>query len=1317
MRFRFSPDAPNEWAEAARLARRMIELAPQKPEGQRCLGMALLGLDQFDEAKAVFEKLIATEPTDEDSYFLLADALARRGKPQEEWRRYIDQAVANNASSWSVHLKAYQFFAAQGDADSAKKSLARALEVGGKEPEVLFAAAIAEEREGRLEPAREGFQKLREANPADPSSYVALARLKRRGGDVEGALSILRDGLLQVKNAKAEIAFQIADTLLDQGRLRDAEEQLDQLRSLAPGTPPLALLEGQQAIAEGKLYAARAQLERAGKGFELAVRASPPLAQARLVVGRRYAMLMESWRLLGKCYMLLGTCYGRLGEPGAARDTLAEALRFWPASVSARTALAQALLATGEFDAAAQQAELATKVADEQGRKDPDAWLTLASALRALSQSKRAAPGLLDKAIAAATKAAELRPRPDALILLAQLHLDAGKPSLAEGVLRRQVADPKDALQLQVARVTLFAASKPPDLAKAKQEHADAVQKHGDKIELRLLRPFLLGPGATFEAKEKCLLDVLGKASASDAPRIRAALATLYVSRVQPEKAIEQLKAIAQAEPGNAAVRNALLELAFEAGLDKLAPPVIEELARIEGESSPNVVCYQAEYDLTTAKPEAMFGVAGEVAGRLQKLLEQSPTWRAWALLGDARKLQGKLSEATNSYQAAFRANPRFVRTGLPLVRSLNESERYEEAAVVLDRLTSLDAQSPALLDLQLDQFRRRHDLEGAIQLMKNRLALQPQNAAILVTLGDMHLARRNFPEAEKHLRNALQSSPKNPGIVDRLVFLLKQTQREDEALKLCNEFIAAQPDKPVGYLSRSRHHRLSGRPEKAAEDLERALALVPPKDAAARKQILIGLGNVSLERGDTDAALDWHRKAAALEPPGSDARKFFVERLLRAGRQAHITEAESLVAALLKEAPNDPHAHLLNARIAALDPETFPLAKQHCARAIELAPKMAQPHSVLSTIHEAEGDLRRATEEASRAVSCEPDSFPTLLQYARLLRLQRQLTEARAILEKAIRLDPGDLRGLLAQAELARAEAGPDAAIALLKKALADSEAGGKTPASATLRLNLAWYLWKAGKDTEAEAELREACKLAANSLDTLSALARFLEERKRYDETDRLLDEAARTSSQANAAPVTLLRAEILLARRRGPTDLDAAERHARQALATQPGSSTAFRILADVAAARNDTKSAEGLYREALKHNSRNAQAANNLAWLLSKAGRHQEALPLARRAAGLEEGNPEFHGTLGEVFYQLGEFAQAERAFGRCIEIDTKNVRALSRLGLTLAKLGKRQAAKDALDRALQADGGTVKLTEDQRNEIRQALERLAQARQP
>ena len=89
-------------------------------------------------------------------------------------------------------------------------------------------------------------------------------------------------------------------------------------------------------------------------------------------------------------------------------------------------------------------------------------------------------------------------------------------------------------------------------------------------------------------------------------------------------------------------------------------------------------------------------------------------------------------------------------------------------------------------------------------------------------------------------------------------------------------------------------------------------------------------------------------------------------------------------------------------------------------------------------------------------------------------------------------------------------------------------------------------------------------------------------------------------------------------------------------------------------------------------------------------LLAAGRLDEAYG-ALQTALIGNESPELLMALGEVEVKRGRLASARNAFRRAVEADPENDRAWSSVGLIAARLDDRGGAKEALDKALQANG--------------------------
>ncbi len=81
-------------------------------------------------------------------------------------------------------------------------------------------------------------------------------------------------------------------------------------------------------------------------------------------------------------------------------------------------------------------------------------------------------------------------------------------------------------------------------------------------------------------------------------------------------------------------------------------------------------------------------------------------------------------------------------------------------------------------------------------------------------------------------------------------------------------------------------------------------------------------------------------------------------------------------------------------------------------------------------------------------------------------------------------------------------------------------------------------------------------------------------------------------------------------------------------------------------------------------------------------------------LARKAAELHPHQPEFHMMLGTSLHNQGKARAAEQAYGACLRIDPKNVRALINLGSLQISAGQPAAGLAAIDAALHLDPGNV-----------------------
>src|SRR5262249_13234608 len=118
------------------------------------------------------------------------------------------------------------------------------------------------------------------------------------------------------------------------------------------------------------------------------------------------------------------------------------------------------------------------------------------------------------------------------------------------------------------------------------------------------------------------------------------------------------------------------------------------------------------------------------------------------------------------------------------------------------------------------------------------------------------------------------------------------------------------------------------------------------------------------------------------------------------------------------------------------------------------------------------------------------------------------------------------------------------------------------------------------------------------------------------------------------------------------------------------------------------KGDIRKAQEAYEKVLAQQPRFAQAANNLAWIYSEHGGDKEqALQLGQTAKQAGPETPHVSDTLGWILYKRGVY---QRALGLIRESAAKlpdNATIQYHLGMTYYRLGDKEAARQALGKAL------------------------------
>jgi tetratricopeptide (TPR) repeat protein len=265
--------------------------------------------------------------------------------------------------------------------------------------------------------------------------------------------------------------------------------------------------------------------------------------------------------------------------------------------------------------------------------------------------------------------------------------------------------------------------------------------------------------------------------------------------------------------------------------------------------------------------------------------------------------------------------------------------------------------------------------------------------------------------------------------------------------------------------------------------------------------------------------------------------------------------------------------------------------------------------------------------------------------------------------------------------------------------------EADGNHPAALSL-------LWAAAGAAPADADILDRLGEALERIGALDAA---------IDAYERALQRRADFSRAMNGLVVALAKAG------RGAE----AVRRAQGWVAAKPADSARLFTLG-LAQSEQDVDAAMRTLRQVIARKPDHALAHYNLALLLKREDRVEDAIASARRAASID-GRPETHLALGSLYFQQADFAQAAASLEAAIAADRRSVDAWILLGAVQKARGDLPRAAGALRRAIairpeswtahaalatvltlagDADGGRRESSEAERRRIDDQRERAA-----
>ncbi|MGC2248332.1 MAG: tetratricopeptide repeat protein, partial [Terriglobales bacterium] len=438
----------------------------------------------------------------------------------------------------------------------------------------------------------------------------------------------------------------------------------------------------------------------------------------------------------------------------------------------------------------------------------------------------------------------------------------------------------------------------------------------------------------------------------------------------------------------------------------------------------------------------------------------------------------------------------------------------------------------------------------------------------------------------------------KDPVVKKDYIQLLIMRDRLDDARKLNDEILKAQPGDPAAAIYKAEIEISSGKPNDAVDTLQ-AVLKNDPDNAVAHYQLGMAfnqMGNPQRAEGE------WH-DAVRLRPEIIEAHSALAQAAIRRGdAPALAQEADQIIA--LQPAASD--GYMLRG-MADTAQKQFPSAEHYLNQAVERGPKNPVVYVQL-------GILRMA---------------------------QNQLDEARKAYQQALDLDPNSTDALLGLANIDVLQKQPDKAVALIEEQV------GKYPNNSGFHVMLgdALQTWK--KDPAgAEAEFKRAADLNKNNVNAFEKLGivqTLLGSR----------DAALQTyleGSQNNPKEIKFY--ELAGAIYMDSRDWDRAKQMFQKALALQPDDALSSNNLAYVMLQQGgNVDMALAMAQTARRQLPNNPSSADTLGWALYQKHVYRSAIGLFQEAVKKEPENAVYLYHLGMAYAKNGQPSLAKQQLDR------------------------------------------------------------------
>ncbi len=1329
--------------EASHISRQRLEADPDDVQAKLSLSRSLVGLGKAEEAKSQWlEPLVKAHPDQVDAYLLLGEiARQDRSVGPEGVLVWLDSAVANNAKSAKALLSRAAF--RQGQISESAAATNPATSFAKTRDEAILADLDAADA----------------LKPKDPrllrlafDIWMARGRLDRAGAELR-AMEALNDQDVKVSGVDPDFAkllrFGAAGRLaLRRQDTKAGIDVADRACKELSASQRLSFLQTavELYLAGDDLAKARGALDELRKGLEPRMSENPGLAEGLTILEAAVAIkdpnanpftaisrlrdIVTAEPDQARAWKLLGDAYLRTGQRLRAIRALEQRVRLVPDDHASALSLAKAYLPL-EPQRAAVFAGMAarSKQGDLESAVVRAAALIEASGSYAASTDRKQISKELDELRRLHPASAEVR------VLIAKLVFAEGDTDKGLAALREAVDQCDDKA---LAAVELAGAEQTNGDTDAALATARKAVKFGEDLAFPTLCLAQVQQAAKqADAARKTLEQAAAQLKGQERLQAAVSLGAFLLNHDARPEAIALYRRLVSEHPYDVQIRLALLALPEVQSDPAAAQAMVDGLRKIEGATGLLWPVEQARLWLAEGAGvkhqqdivDLLTGVIDAGAAGPEPVLMLGALYRS---CGDSQK-------AEDLYRQSLNSRPIFIAVVHQLLTLLEQQGRFAEASNVLERLPKDIA---ALSRHRVTVGVGLGDYKGAIEEVRQRLSVDPQDAASRITLARLvYVQNKDVKAAMALLDEAARIDPNLPELLSTRVAILRADGRSKEALALLDREVARRHDF-FTYQLRAGFYEADKQFELAGQDYRHLCTF---KDASARGYEV--LARFYGRRDQVDQAIAACRQGLKESPGDIGLQRTLAAALVTRSDPNDRQHGRRMVDDLLQKVPNDGALLLVKAQMLLQDADSASRDKAVTAleHAVRVEPRNVRAHLLLINLAHKAGDGALASQRIVRASGANPGNKDILFAEAQLNADQGNDTIAREIAEKIVAQDakyapalsllvrlnlragdvaaaqrynsgvldesPNDESACLAQARILMAEGQAE-------QALAKVEAYRKTPAgsrSVNACLTLAQLHQQVKQFEQAGQVLDEAERLAPLDRAVLAARLEWFAAQNRFDDLARLA-----TSPPAGTPDIAAYRemAAMMLASTGDIKCIKEGVKLCQMAVKSDPQRPAGYLKLGQMAFSAGELAEAEQAYRKALELSPDDQQALNDLAWILgTAAGKPKEAIKLAERGVSRYPSDPHLRDTRAAILVRLGRLDEARADLRQCLsltqEIPATRISALRQLAQILARQGRSDEARQRYTEALKVDEKNKVLARAERAALQAAIQSLPQ----